>query len=235
MIQQQMLQYQQLDGEKNRIEKGLKKSEAYQKRKKYKALRQDYEDQLNKLDAKAGELKTQLAQAKQLIAKINAVIDEHAKEISHVESNDELNYMNKKLDEQLKLLANAEKEIRRILQSGEELAKLFDQINANLPKVVAAYNSATEEFNSAMEQVKPRVNEINTQLAKLESQLDPKLFEIYKRISSGKIFPVFVPLKDGTRCGGCQMDMPRAVVENQMQQKGIMRCEHCGRIIYSAE
>ena len=90
MIQKQMLEYQKIDGELNRIERDLRKSEAYQNLRKYKTLRQDYEDTLNRLDAKASELKNRLAQAKQAVTKINNVIDELTNEMSHVEISDEL-------------------------------------------------------------------------------------------------------------------------------------------------
>ena len=236
MIQQQMLEYQKIDGELNRIERDLRKSEAYQNLKKYRALRTEYEDTLNKLDAKAGDLKNRLAQAKQSVAKINAVIDEHINEMSHVESTDELKYMSKKLDEEIKLLAQVESEIREILREGEEIAKKFEEINAKLPAIAKAYKTASEEFENQKEQIKPRVKELRDKLDALKPQLDKKLFETYERISAGKVFPVFVPLNDGNRCGGCRMDMPLGVVETEMQKHGgIMRCEHCGRIMYTAD
>ena len=56
MIQQEMLQYQSIDGELNRIEKELRKNESFLKRKHYKALWQELDENLNKMDAKAVEL-----------------------------------------------------------------------------------------------------------------------------------------------------------------------------------
>ena len=236
MIKQQMLEYQKIDDELNRIERDLRKSEAYQNLRKYKALRQEYEDTLNKLDSKASDLKNKLTQAKQAVAKINAVIEELTNEMTHVESSDELKYMSKKLDEQLKLLAQVEGEIRDVLREGEEIAKKFDEINGKLVTIAKAYKTASEEFEAQKESIKPRVKELREKLDALKPQLDKKLFEMYERISAGKVFPVFVPLSDGNRCGGCRMDMPLGVVESEMQKHGgIMRCEHCGRIMYKAD
>lgn len=236
MIQQQLLDYQKIDGELNRIERDLRKSESYQNLKKYKVLRQEYEDTLNKLDAKAGDLKNRLAQAKQTVAKITSVIEENTNEMTHVESSDELKYMSKKLDEQIKLLAQVEGDIKDILRESEEIAKKFDEINTKLVTVAKALKQANEDFNSQKEAVKPRVMELRAQLDALKPTLDPNLFETYSRISAGKVFPVFVPLHDRNRCGGCRMDTPLGVVESEMQKhNGIMRCEHCGRIIYKAD
>lgn len=234
MIQQEMLQYQKLDSELNKIERELKKNEFYVKRKQYKALRQECEENLSKLDSKAAELKSQLTVAKQTLAEINAVIEEHSREIADIVDGDELNYMNRKLSEQLELLANVEKDIKRILREGEDLARMFEEINSRLPKIVAGYNKCNAEFAKATEEARPRVAALKAEQTELRKKIDDNLFATYKRISDGQIHPVFVPLRDECRCGGCQMEMPRAVVETHMSDKGYMVCEHCGRIIYKS-
>ena len=142
--------------------------------------------------------------------------------------------MNRKLSEQLDQLSQVEKDIKRILHDGEELARMFEDINAKLPKIVAGYNKFNTEFAKATEEVKPKVTELKTKQAELKKAIDPDLFAVYKRISDGQIHPVFVPLRDECRCGGCQMEMPRSQVEAQLREKDYMVCEHCGRIIYKA-
>ncbi len=235
MIQQEMLQYQSLDMELARIERDLRKNDNFVKRKQYKAMTQECEETIAKLDAKASDLRNQLAQAQQSVQKITDVIEEHSKEIDGLEDEDELNYLNKKLNEQIMELNSVEKEIRRILREGEEIVKSFDDANAKLPRLVAGYNKCNEEFNRAAAEVKPRVTEIRAQQAELKKAIDPSIFEIYKKIADGGLQPVFVALRDGTRCGGCQMEIPKAVADARFAGKNYMRCEHCGRIIYKKD
>ena len=230
-----MLQYQSIDGELNRIEKELRKNESFLKRKQYKALSQECEDNLAKLDAKAAELRSQLAAAKQSMDKITAVIDELSKEINDIEDVDELNYMNRKLNEQLDLLSAADKEIKRILRDGDEISKSFDDISVKLPKLIAAYKKANDDFTKATEEVKPRVNELRVKQNELKKAIDVQLFDVYSKVAAGGLRPVFVPLRDGARCGGCQMEMPKAVVDAQFAGKNFIRCEHCGRVIYKED
>ncbi len=235
MIQQEMLTYQQLDGELNRIERELKKNENFVKRRQYKAASQECEESIARLDARASELKIQLAQAQQTVQKITEVIEEHSKEIGNLQDVDELNYMNKKLNEQISELNNADKEIRRILREGEEIAQAFEEASAKLPRLVAGYRKSDEEFNKAAADVKPRVAEIRARQAELKKAIDENIFNIYKKVADGGLYPVFVPLEDGTRCGGCRMEMPKAAVDAQFAGKPYMRCEHCGRIIFKKE
>lgn len=232
MIQQEMLTYQQLDGELNRIERELRKSEVFIQRRRYKAASQECEETIAKLDARAAELKTQLAAAQQTVKQISEVIEEHSKEMDTLQDVDELNYMNKKLNEQFAELNNVEKEIKRILREGEEISKTFEETSAKLPRLVAGYNKYNDEFNKAAAEIKPRVNQIRAQQAELRKSIDDHIFDIYKKVADGGLYPVFVPLEEGTRCGGCRMEMPKAAVDAQFAGKPYMRCEHCGRIIF---
>ncbi len=232
MIQQEMLTYQQLDGELNRIERELRKNENFIKRRQYKAASQDCEETIARLDARAADLKTQLAQAQQTVQKITEVIEEHSREIGTLEDVDELNYMNKKLNEQLNELSAVEKEIKRIVREGEDIAQSFDEASSKLPRLVAGYRKCDEEFNKAAAEVKPRVAEIRARQAELKKVIDENIFNVYKKVSDGGLYPVFVPLEEGTRCGGCRMEMPKAAVDAQFAGKSYMRCEHCGRIIF---
>lgn len=232
MIQAEMLQYQSIDRELNRIEKELRKNEFFVKRKQYKQLHQNCEDSITKSEGKAADLRNQLAAARQSMAQIVAVLDEYYKEIEEVEGEDELNYMSKKLNEQLDLLAAVERDIKRITHEGEEIVKSLDDINGKLPKIVSLYAKCNDEFNKVAETAKPRINELRQKQTALKGKIDPKLLEIYQKVAAVDNRPVFVPLRDGVRCGCCQMEMPKAVVDAQFAGRDFIRCEHCGHLIY---
>ena len=155
MIQAEMLQYQSIDRELNRIEKELRKNEFFVKRKQYKQLHQNCEDSIAKSEGKVADLRNQLAAARQSMAQIVAVLDEYYKEIEEVEGEDELNYMSKKLNEQLDLLAAVERDVKRITHEGEEIVKSLDDINGKLPKIVSLYAKCNDEFNKVAEAAKP--------------------------------------------------------------------------------
>ena len=235
MIQKEMLEYQSIDRELNRIEKDLRKNEFFVKRKQYKSLYQSCEDNVTKSEAKAADLRAQLAQARQSMDKVNAVLEEYFKEIKDVEGEDELNYMSKKLNDELEALNALERDVKRITREGEEILKALEDINAKMPKITALYNKCSEEFNKVTEAEKPHIAELKQKQAELKKSIDPSVFEIYKKISDGQIHPVFVPLVNGSQCGGCRMEIPKAVVDAQLTNKDYMRCEHCGRIIYKEQ
>lgn len=234
MIQQEMLKYQSLDTELFKIERDLRKNQYYIKRKELKISLQKCEEQIARLEQKTVDLRNQLSVANQTLQKIGEVIDEHNRELADIEDRDELNYMSKKLAEQLDLLSAAEKDLKQILAEGEEVSKTFESISkTQMPRLVSEYSKCNAQFDNATQQVKPRVMEIKKQQAELRKAIDPQLFDVYKKRAE-QTRPVFVPLCDGNRCGGCRMDMPLAQVESKMAGKDYMVCEHCGRIIYRA-
>ncbi len=231
MISQEILEYQSLDGELTRIEKDLRKNENYVKSRKYKALWREIDESLSVLDARTADLHNQLVQAHQTVEKLSASVEEYSKEIENVQDDDELNYISKKLNAQMELLASAEKDVKRIVKEAEEIAKTFSENSAKIPKIVNAVSACDAEFKKATESVKPRVAEIKKRQLALQSQIDKTLLEGYLK-KHEQVHPVFVPLKGENICGGCQMDMPLAVVTSGFEQKGYVVCEHCGRIIY---
>lgn len=235
MIQQEMLEYQKIDRELSRIEKELRENESYLKLRQYKNMRQACEDSIVRAESKANDLKSQLSSCRESITKITAQIEEYCREMEDAQDTDELNYLNKKLNEQLEALSAVEKDVKRLQREGEETVKSLEEINEKLPKVVALCVKFNSLFAQAKEEQRPRVAELKQKQAVLKAKIAPSLFDIYKKVSEGQIQPVFVALRDGTRCGGCQMEMPKAIVDAQFATKDYMRCEHCGRIIYKAE
>lgn len=232
MIQQEMLEYQKIDRELFRIEKDLRENENYVKFRQYKNMRQACEDNIARAENRTADLKSQLTALRENVAKITAQIEEYCRAFDEAEDSDELNYIGRKLNEQLDALAAVEKDAKRIQREGEDTVKSLDEINAKLPQVAALCVKFNNEFARVKEEQRPKVAELKQRQAALKQQIAPSLFDVYKKVSEGQVQPVFVPLRGGNRCGGCQMEMPKAIVDAQFANKDYMRCEHCGRIIY---
>lgn len=235
MIQQEMLEYQSLDSELNKIERELKKNEFYVKRKQWKGALAQAEEQLARLEQKTVDLRNQLSLVSQNLQQIGKIVDEYTKEMADIEDQDELNYISKKLDLQLDALVAAEKELKQILHEGDEADKSFEKISkVQLPKIAAEYNRCGVEFDKATQAQKPRVLELKKRQTELKADIDQHLFEVYKKVSQ-QIHPVFVPLQNGNRCGGCRMEMPVSQVNAKIAEKGYIICEHCGRVVYKED
>jgi predicted nucleic acid-binding Zn-ribbon protein len=84
----------------------------------------------------------------------------------------------------------------------------------------------------AHERLRMAEEERATRLASLDPE-DRTLWETLVRRHGGA--SVVVPLVDGARCGGCDMGVVLNTREGVASGRRVVRCEHCGRVLYDPE
>ena len=194
-----------------------------------------------------GVVKTAQQKILQIERKSSALIDEfnalmkkfekHEKFVEELKKGKLENYNKEKLIE-------AEKEITEvnaaILVLEKEIAKLSQTISATIKdfektknEIVDAKKKHTEgmkAYNTLVDGKKERMEQLKSDLKALEKKVDPKIIAKYIKMRDDRIFPVFVPLLNHS-CGGCSMELPSSQI-NKLEEKGMLECENCHRIIY---
>ncbi len=227
-----ILQYQKLDGTLLEIEKKLKANESRKLSMKLTAYKQEAEDRLIKIEAKAAELAQSLATA---IANINAVqivLDEHLKAVDDMQDIEEVKYLKKKIAIELDTLDGYEKTIKSITDDIKAQQDGYSDISAKLPKALSQLSSATDTFNKVVAEAKPQIDQLKEQKKQLEQTLEPDLLAEYKKVRAQNLYPVFVELGASNTCGGCHMNTSVDFIE--MDAKGYVKCENCNRRVYKA-
>lgn len=230
-MQHELLEYQKIDGELRRIKRDLEKSTNRIEGMKYAKLRQETEDTLAKLDAKAIELQNSLKSLAQNKDKVESTLNEYVKALQDVNDETELNYLNKKMSSVLESLRSCEHECNSIVKDADELEQKYKELTAKLADYIAGSQKCTKQFNTEKEQIQPRIAQLMKQKQELEPKLDKDKLEKYKLILQQNIFPVLVALRDQHNCGGCRMEISSGSL-NKLKEEGIVKCEHCGRIVY---
>lgn len=228
-----ILQYQKLDGTLLEIEKNLKTNESRKMSMKLTSYKQDAEDRLVKIEAKAGELSTSLNNA---IANINTVketLDEHIKAVEDLEDIEEIKYLKKKIASELETLDNHDKTIKGILDEINAMQDSYNDISAKLPKAVSQLASVNEAFGKIVAEVKPQIDSLKEEKKELEKSLDASLLAEYKKVRAQNLYPVFVELGAGNTCAGCHMTT--SVDFAEMDAEGYVKCENCNRRVYKAD
>lgn len=117
---------------------------------------------------------------------------------------------------------------------------MADKIN----NILSEYNTAKKRYFSAREkhavhkqrfdkltaEIEPVIKNFEKELKTLEKGIDKTVLAKYKIRRQDKIFPIIVPIRDGS-CGGCMMGLPSAQIE-KLKRDGFLECENCHRIIY---
>lgn len=229
-MNQDILQYQKLDGALLRMQKELKNNEFRKQGIQLAAMRQEAEDTLLKLETRAQELKSMLSNSIAALDTITNTLAEHQKAIGDIEDIEELKYLRKKIATQYDSLDACERNIKVIIKDSEDAQSRFNDYATKLPIIVSKLAKCNEEFAKLMEEAKPKIKDLQRQQAELEGKLDASLLEKYKEMRSQNIYPVFVQL-EGKSCGGCRMELTGSAV-SQLDSNEYIRCEHCNRLLF---
>jgi len=238
-MQKEMLDYQNFDRELRRIKRELEKNEFRVKGKELKDQRAKIEDEVARLEQRAGDLKSATARLVDLSNEVDRSMAEYEHALSEMQDEGGLNYLKKKIEEQLKELDVAERECKSVLRDCDEVSAAYEAAVKDIPRITAAYKKCNEEFSKATKEVEPTIRKIQAQQAELAKVIDQNVFDVYKKLSAQNVFPVFVTtqthlaMKNDVLCGGCKMSIS-ATSRSKLDEDGRVRCEHCGRIIYKS-
>lgn len=185
------------------------------------------------LEAEAEKLNKDLTEIKQKYEinkkKLDEILASDVEEASQEELNKLLALKNKlaqNLNILEKMLQKCAENINRILSDFNKTKRTFDQARAQ-------FALCKEKLDEEAKALEPEKQKLRKQLENLEKGVDGVLMAEYKKKRQDKIFPVFVPLEGGIRCGRCRMELPKAAI-SKIKEKGVVTCEneHCKRFIY---
>lgn len=232
-MQKEILQYQKLDGELRKIKKELEANDFYVKGRKFQAMRRDIETLIAKLDSKAVELKNAVAQVAKTTQELEGFLADYSEAIANANSENDLNYIKRKLAERTEALAQAERDCKRIQSECNDINKQYEKAVAELNKVVASIRKCNEEFSKATAEVEPTIKQIKAQQAELEKLIDADLLKQYKQKLAQNIFPVYVKAMESGKDYSCRCGVQLIGADaTTLADKKVVKCEHCHRIIY---
>ncbi len=225
-----LLAYQEVDSKLRDIEVKISSSEDRKKALVAKKFLDSVEETIVKINAKAKELNEQYLKVLDDQKKLNEKEEEYAHAVKDVETEEEVAYLLKKIDETISKI--------------KTLSATAQKINEEMQKVLAEYASLRKKTKAYQEQYKESANKYNeykstfdaekekikAELAVLEKDVDAKLLERYKAKRAMKIFPIVFAVS-GEFCGACNMQLDLSTL-SKLKAGNIIDCEQCGRLIY---
>lgn len=231
MKMENMLKYQEIDGQIKKIVYKLNHSEECVRGKKLGLFLKESEEKLKKMDRRAEELTALIQKLKAAYQQSIKDFDDMEKGVEQAIDKEELNYLSKKLNEVQKSLSSIEKDINGAVKEMEDISRRYDDLRGKVPSAKAQYKECRGKFDEMKKQVEPEVSALKAQLQALEKEIEPKVLENYQKLRSQNIYPVIVPLVGGNKCGGCQMEVSIGAT-GKLDSSGFVVCENCQRLIY---
>ncbi|MDD3831842.1 MAG: hypothetical protein PHW00_04220 [Clostridia bacterium] len=226
-----VLEYQQTDGKLRAIEKELNNSAERIRYKKLAENLKSAEDTVRKMEIKTNELNIMLTNLEKKLQSSKLSMNEFASNVDHCIDLQELEYLTKKVSDLGKTVNGYEKEINAVTVQIEDMSKKYDNFRQNYPTAKKQTDDARTAFRTLLSTRQAEMDELKKQLEQLEGKIQPEIIEEYKKLKNQGIFPPFVPLIGANQCGGCSMEIPSAQVFT-LNEKGLLKCENCRRIVY---
>ncbi len=227
-----LIDYQNKDVELFKIEKELMESEDRKKAVTAKKYLESVEENLSKLDLRAGELDSAFKKALSEKQKLTEELAELKTASSSMEGKEEAEFILKKVEQVLSLIKKLTMEIERL--DGELKAVMAEhaKIAKTTKNAKDQYDVYGRKYKELKESKASEITAVKKELESLASLVEEGLLKLYqeKRKSLNRC-PILFKV-NGDACGACNMGFPQNTL-NKLKNGEVIVCESCGRLIYS--
>ncbi|MBO7149393.1 MAG: hypothetical protein J6V71_00710 [Clostridia bacterium] len=225
-----LLAYQIQDAKLKEIEKTLAGSEERKKMSSAKKYILGVEENVNKLDDRALELKGIYAKTAEEQKKLQEQQIELAEAISSVNDEKEASFLIKKADELIAKIKALNSQASKIAEEIKSIVAEYDKIKSTTRVAQAQYKENADKYKELENSLKAEKESAEKELEALKNDVDASLMERYLKKRADKMYPIIYAVK-GNSCGACRMELSMADI-NKLKNGEIIDCEQCGRMIY---
>lgn len=226
-----ILEFQKLDAELIKLQKEISNNQDKKNVQNMKSYVLECGQKTASLDREAKTLAQELEKLKEVQAKGIALVEKYKNVKIEGLNETELNELQVKMKQTLKHLTELD---NRLKAQSEKIKNVLHEYDNNKKSANIARQKHAESkqaFDEYYKQKQPKLEELKQKMIEMQGKLDSFELSKYKSIRQDNIFPVYVPLINGNRCGGCRMELPSNSVE-KINKLGKLECEQCRRIIY---
>ena len=225
-----LIAYQIQDAKLREIEKTLLGSEERKKMSSAKKYLMGVEENVNKLDDRALELKSIYTKTTEEQKKLQEQQVELAEALDSINDEKEASFLIKKADELIAKIKALNSEASKISDEIKSIVAEYDKIKATTRAAQAQYKENADKYKQLEGSLKAEKEQIEAELVKLKKDVDATLMERYLKKRADKMYPIVYAVK-GNSCGACRMELSMADV-NKLKNGEVIDCEQCGRMIY---
>lgn len=227
---EEMLEYQKKDGQLVKIEKEISESKAKKVVNQMVGIVKDAQQKLMQTEKNATILIKNYDTLNKSFINQQKITLKYLKLKAENEQDEAIVEYEKSIKEATTNLLLIQKNIAKLSKSITDTLKQFEQYKTDVIDAKKKHAQGMAAYNKLVESHEKEIEDLKKELVKLEKKVDPKLLAKYKKMREDKKFPIFVPLLNSS-CGGCSMGLAVSQV-NKLEEKGMLECENCHRIIY---
>ncbi len=212
----------------------------------------DYEDEIEGLKTRLAKLNDDLADAEKFVAQkkleaenSKAAIAKYLEQQANVKNNREFVSISREVEYQQLELELANKRIDEKTAHINEIKAAVAATKANIEEKTANLEEKRKECDSIIEETAREQEDLRNELEQLKASIDPRTLAAYEKVRANAknglaVVTVIKRDKNGKKdergaCGGCFNNIPPQRQLDIAQNKKIIVCEYCGRILVSPD
>ena len=225
-----LIEYQNQDAKLKEIENVLLNSEERKKRNTAKKYILGVEENVNKLDDKALELKGAFDAISQKQKQLTEQQSELSQALSTVNDEKEATFLIKKVEELIVKMKSLSVEADKISKELTAVVAEYEKIKKTTKAAQAQYKEYNDKYKELESTHQAEKESVEKALGELNKKVDKSLMERYLKKRADKIYPIVYEVK-GNACGYCRMELSMSDM-NKLKNGEVVDCEQCGRLIY---
>lgn len=231
MDQLQLLwDFQQADGEVDKVEASIKRSPTRQKLVSYRNYLIEQQNIMKQIEEEIASMADRLEVLKDAVA----LVEDQLRSLQNkIESEPPADTASSR-----QYLADAQKLISTINQYEQEIAKIRKDsgdrdrkqhdVKVHAAKAKGEFDKLKVVYDAEYKEKTAEVEKLRAVAAEKAKDIEPEYMEKYKTIKRHSVPPL--ARLNGDQCGGCNMSLPSGAVRNIKAGKQI-ECETCGRLL----
>ena len=203
---------------------------------------QDLEDEVAGLQTRIKNITTEIEELNALtkqrkgeIEASKAAIVKYEEQQNNVRNNREFDSLSKEIEYQKLEIELAEKRLKEYAAEIKVKKKMAEDAEALITDRKIDLAQKKEELRGIDHETAKEMDALNAQSAKAQEKIDERLLAAYKRIRSNVRNGLAVVTVKRDACGGCFNRIPPQRQFEISQNRKIIVCEYCGRILVSGE
>lgn len=202
----------------------------------------DIEDELegltkrkDKFENQIKQLENDVSQYNESITSANSLIEKYKKQLEDVKNNREYEALTKEVEYQTLDVKLAEKKINETKEKSEEMNSRLGEIAGSVDDKRTELEKKKLELEDIIQKTEKKIGTLERKIIRLNKSVDERLLNAFyalrKRYGNGLAIVTITR----NACGGCFNAVPPQLQIEISQNKEIIACENCGRVLISDE
>jgi hypothetical protein len=189
------------------------------------------ETRLEKFNAEIEEFENNIQENKNKIKDSQALIKKYEGQLSNVKNNREYDALNKEVEIKGLEIQAAEKKMGELKKSIELKKELIEGSKAELEGRKIDLENKKKELDNIINETEKEEKSLLKVREKAEKKIEQRLLTAYDRVRSSVKNGIAVATVMRSSCSGCFGNIPLQMQSDIRQNKRIIICEHCGRVL----